>query len=112
MLKEMVNSVMTMTKSPCIDHLVGEMNIAVEELHSAMRTLSDSITRSSAVSVSFVETLPLITIASLVIEVCTRVEAIVDSVEELASLAGFKPVAISNETQEQDAMKAVHVQIV
>ncbi|KAH7668470.1 Aluminum-activated malate transporter protein [Dioscorea alata] len=111
-LKEMVNSVMTMTKSPCIDLLVGEMNIAVEELHSAMRTLSDSITRSSAVSVSFVETLPLITIASLVIEVCTRVEAIVDSVEELASLAGFKPVAISNETQEQDAMKAVHVQLV
>ncbi|KAJ0968390.1 hypothetical protein J5N97_025307 [Dioscorea zingiberensis] len=109
-LKESTSSVSVMTKSPCIDLLIGEMNIAVEELHSAMRTLPDAIATSSSPTVSFVETLPLITIASLLIEISTRVEAIVDSVEELANLAGFKPAAISNEKQE-DAMKGV-VQLV
>lgn len=105
----MVNSLLVIMKSPCIDYLVKKINIAVEELYSAMRTLSNSITRSSIVSVSFIETLPLITIVSQVIKTYTRVEAIVESVEALESLAKFKPANISNERQKQDAIKAGYV---
>ena len=103
-LKETANSIKSMTKSACIDSLIGEMNIAVEELHSALRTLPNKKVTSSSQRIetmSFIEALPIIPVSSLLIEISARVEGVVDSVEELAELASFK--ASETEKHEQSS---------
>ncbi|KAG1360708.1 aluminum-activated malate transporter 10-like [Cocos nucifera] len=84
-LKELASSIKSMKKSSRINYLVGEMNAAVEELLDAFRSLQQ------ADSVPLFESLPLVTVASLLIEISARTDRVVDAVEDLASLACFEP---------------------
>lgn len=81
-LKECGSSIKSMQRSRIIDFLVGEMKDAVQELH-------DTLKRPSATA-PFMEALPVITIASLLIEITTRVDGIVSAVDKLATVANFK----------------------
>ncbi|KAH7692383.1 Aluminum-activated malate transporter protein [Dioscorea alata] len=115
-LKETANSIKSMTKSPCIDSMIEEMNISVEELHTALRTLPNKKVTSSSQGIetmSFIEALPIIPVTSLLIEISTRVEGVVDSVEELAELASFKTSEIEKHEQsneEQGKVVTIEVQ--
>ncbi|KAJ0964084.1 hypothetical protein J5N97_029206 [Dioscorea zingiberensis] len=102
-LKEAASSMKTTMKSPYIDSFVGEMNIAVEELHTALRTLPNKklITPSQGTeTMSLIEALPMIPVSSLLIEISARIEGVVDAVEELAELAGFKPADDDEKNEE------------
>ena len=74
-----------MRRSGSIDFFIGEMNAAVQELHSSLTqpTLPPA-------NVQLTEALPLITVASLLIEISKRVEGVAVAVDKLATAAGFK----------------------
>lgn len=109
-----------MKKSSRINCLVGEMNNAVEELLDVLRSL-----QLQEDSVPLFESLPLVTVASLLIEISVRTYRVVDAVEELASLACFEPAdgekpelskppaspLSSMVSQGEDAMKHFNVQV-
>ncbi|ERN19303.1 hypothetical protein AMTR_s00069p00044130 [Amborella trichopoda] len=52
-----------------------------------------------------IEVLPLVTMASLLIEIASRIETVVTAVEELAILADFKPCLDEKPQQKQAAVK-------
>ncbi|XP_008810443.2 aluminum-activated malate transporter 10-like [Phoenix dactylifera] len=85
-LKELASSIKSMKKSSRINYLVGEKNNAVEELLDAFKSLQQ------ADSAPLLGSLPLVTVASLLIEISVRTDGVVDAVETLASLACFEPV--------------------
>lgn len=61
---------------------------------------------------SFIEALPIIPVTSLLIEISTRVEGVVDSVEELAELASFKTSEIEkHEQSNEDQGKVVTIEV-
>ena len=102
MLKELANSLRTMKKSSTIELTVADINDAVEEVYSALRSLqpaakdhTDGEERkqpiSTAETVHLLEVLPLISVSSLLTDISARIEEIVDAVEDLADLAGFTP---------------------
>ncbi|WOL06264.1 aluminum-activated malate transporter 10-like [Canna indica] len=109
-LKELSSSIMSMTESRSTQVLVSEMNDAVQELQVALRSLPKQISQPIAVAaedesqvlkkhpvprvntVSIMEAMPLITTASLLIEVSERIEGVVDAVGTLARLACFEYV--------------------
>ena len=74
-----------MQRSSSIDFFVGEMNAAVQELHSSLTEPAPA-----NVSIQLMEALPVITVASLLIEIAKRVEGVVDAVDKLATAASFK----------------------
>lgn len=103
-MRELAETVKTMKKSSTIDLLVGEMNSAVEELRNDLTSLchllnpsaapenKESVTASMEAKIATVplmEIIPVVTLASILIEIAMRIEALVDAVEELAKLAGF-----------------------
>lgn len=108
-LSEVANVMRTMTKSSKIDLFVGEMHFALEDLQNALKSLPNhSISppagtvqpscnttvktyRKPDIVVPVVEIVPLVTIASLLIEIAARVQEIMESVNELASQAEFEP---------------------
>uniref|UniRef100_A0A1D1YDL5 Aluminum-activated malate transporter 10 n=1 Tax=Anthurium amnicola TaxID=1678845 RepID=A0A1D1YDL5_9ARAE len=117
-LEELANSVKTMTKSGSMDFLLGEMNSAVDDLQSALRSLptrqlaplppsppveGGEKERGQPISVtpSFLalEVLPLATIASLLGEISARIECVADAVDALSELANFR--AASDEKPEK-----------
>ncbi|KAL6005646.1 hypothetical protein ACLOJK_006216 [Asimina triloba] len=127
-LKELVITTKTMRKSSTIDSLLEEMNEAVEDLQNALRSLPQQlpppataqVEKSGPISaetvIQLMEVLPIITAASLLIEVSARIGGVIDEVNELARIADFKPakddkpksnVDKSSEEQGQEAMKAV-----
>ncbi|GLT56106.1 hypothetical protein SLA2020_291770 [Shorea laevis] len=107
-LKELATTIKTMTKSSTIDILVAEMNFAVQELQNALNSLPSQFIPPELMTVEgsadakgecatksgmppLLEVLPLVTAVSLLIEIAARIGGVVDAVEELASLAEFKP---------------------
>lgn len=109
-LCELVNMMRTMTKSSKIDLVIGEMHDALEDLQNALKSLPNhsisppaettvqgscntavKTNRKDNIVVPVVEIVPLVTIASLLIEIAARVQEIMESVNELASQAEFEP---------------------
>jgi len=89
-LREASRSVATMTTSSsgALDFAVADMNTAVQELQGDLRTLPSMLAETS----SLMDTMPVFTVASLLVEISARVEGVVDAVDELATLASFKQV--------------------
>ncbi|KAL9687818.1 hypothetical protein QQ045_032225 [Rhodiola kirilowii] len=110
-LRELSSTVKSMTKSPKVDFLVGEMNFAIQELQRATRTFPHLLAHSSPPQIieashdspsdhikkseetPIMQVLPLATLVTLVIEIAARIEQIVDTVDELSTLAEFKRAA-------------------
>ncbi|OAY64480.1 Aluminum-activated malate transporter 10 [Ananas comosus] len=105
-LKDMSSSIKAMRRSQGIDVLVADMNEAVQDLQSALKALPSQLIQGTAspqreaasdekhsISVTatlpLMEALPLITVASLLIEISSRIEGAVNAVETLARLAKF-----------------------
>ncbi|KAF5192099.1 Aluminum-activated malate transporter [Thalictrum thalictroides] len=99
-LKELAHITKTMRRSSTLDFAIEDMKSAVEDLHDALKSLpsqlevdekkTDPITQPT--SIPLIEVLPLITASSLMVEITTRIERTIVVVNELASLAKFKPV--------------------
>lgn len=123
-LSELANMMRTMTKSSKIELVIGEMHFALEDLQNALKslpnhsispptetTVQDSCNtttvktnRKDNIVVPVVEIVPLVTIASLLIEVAARVQEIMESVNELASQAEFE----QESTKGTDTNKSNH----
>lgn len=103
-LREASSSISAMTTSRSLDFTVAEMNAAVQELLGDLRTPPSKLAEESAPVMDAVQ---LFTVTSLLIEVSTRIEGVVDAVDTLASLAAFKsaddvkPEASETETKAQ-----------
>ncbi|XP_062186022.1 aluminum-activated malate transporter 10-like [Phragmites australis] len=80
-LREASSSVSTMTTSRSLDLAVAETKTAVQEVQANLRALPANLLMDAA---------QLFTVTSLLINVSTRVEGVVDAVDTLASLAAFK----------------------
>lgn len=110
-LKEIAQNLEKMVKSSITEVLLEEMNFAVQELETHLRTIPasffmiDSETNSpenddakeTVLTVPLAEIIPMVTFASLLTEISSRVEDIVSTVQELAEMAEFK----STETDKQ-----------
>ncbi|XWS61556.1 hypothetical protein CRYUN_Cryun07bG0135400 [Craigia yunnanensis] len=115
-IRELAETVKTMKKSSTIDLLVGEMNNAVQELQNDLKSLScllnpsptpenkklETACMEATATVPLMEIIPAVTLASILIEIALRIEALVDAVEELAKLAEF---TIKDEKSKQSKMK-------
>ena len=113
-ITELARVIKTMKKSSSIDFLVGQMNSSVQDLQNDLKSLPsllvtqpitpvpealnaqekkiEQTSTTQPASVPLMEIVPLVTLTSLLIEISSRIEGIVDAVEELADLAQFKPV--------------------
>lgn len=106
-LKELALNMKTMRKSSRMDMLLQEKNSAIRELETLMEQLSGlliqpkwaknekddqekPVIKTSTNVIPLVEIIPTATFASLVIEIATRIEGVVDAVEELSKMAKFK----------------------
>ncbi|XP_050376836.1 aluminum-activated malate transporter 10-like [Argentina anserina] len=108
-IKELARTMKTMQKSSTVDYLVGEMNNAVLELQNDLKSLptlfinpqplqgTDCPDKKNTGAVALMDILPLVTLASLLIKISTRIEGMVNAVEELAEMGEFKSVANANE---------------
>jgi hypothetical protein len=74
--------------SRALDYAVADMNAALHELQGDLRSLPCMVVMLS--ETSLMNTMPLFTVASLLMEISARVEGVVDAVETLATLAKFK----------------------
>lgn len=92
-IRELAITMKTMKKSPKIKHLMKEMKNSVQELYNEMLSLQylPAPPSSTEPMLPLVEVIPIATMASLLIEVAERIEAMAGATEELASLAKFKP---------------------
>ncbi|KAF6153670.1 hypothetical protein GIB67_000903 [Kingdonia uniflora] len=108
-LKELAQMTKSMKKSTKIDFAIGEMNGAVLDLQDALKSLPTQLTpppqTNTAVlaptAVPLIEVAPLVTVASLLIEIASRVEGVFASVDELSRLANFKAVNDKKPKQNQ-----------
>ncbi|KAM1376743.1 hypothetical protein PS1_038727 [Malus domestica] len=125
-IKELAKTMKTMKKSTAIDLLVGEMNNAVLELQEDLKSLpnlfinrqpqlpqesddcpENNNTKAEAEAVALMDIIPLVTLASLLIEIVARIEGMVGAVEELAELAEFKAAGDRKANQNQTTNKVV-----
>ncbi|THU47703.1 hypothetical protein C4D60_Mb09t18430 [Musa balbisiana] len=131
-LKELSSSIKLMKRSKSIDALVGEMKNAVHELQNSFASLPNHQTQTTASSpiestegkknsnisiadgVALMEAMPLMTIASLLIEISARIQGVVDAVGTLATLARFEGIRnekssskVQAEEQEDKALQEV-----
>lgn len=125
-LQELTIAMKTMKQSSKLNFSVGEMNFAVQELKHALISLpnhnisiknpSPSTVEASGncntepitcmrASSSFMEILPLATLASLLIENAAKIEVIVNGVNELAVLAEFKPTTDNKKSKSNQSPK-------
>jgi hypothetical protein len=88
-LKEASQSVATMTVSRELDFAAADMDTAVHELQGDLRELPFSLARETG-ETSLIDAMPLFTVASLLTEISARVENVVDAVDTMATVAGFK----------------------
>ncbi|KAL0002337.1 hypothetical protein SO802_016118 [Lithocarpus litseifolius] len=106
-LKELVITMKTLTKSSKIDLLIGEMNLAVQKLQDSLNSLPNSFigptvstlqapndankeTITKTAIPSLMEVFPLASSAYLLIEIAARTEGIADAVDQLAGLTEFE----------------------
>ncbi|KAM7278835.1 hypothetical protein ACFE04_005969 [Oxalis oulophora] len=128
-MKELGKSVKAMEKSTStLDLLVVEMNSTIEEIQSELKSLpslfaalaqpeaQNPVTDSQGkITIPpLLELIPVVTFASLLIEIASRVEDIVDSVEELAKKAEFKTnntksKIIPQEQQEEETSRSLQM---
>ncbi|CAL5055065.1 unnamed protein product [Urochloa decumbens] len=103
-LREAKRCVETMTASTrLLEFAVADMNTAVHELQADMRSLAEETMTSSSSSLLIMDAMPAFTAASLLVEISGRVEAVVDAVDALATLANFKQqVEDGDELQDDD----------
>lgn len=118
-LKELSATTKIMGKSPNMEFLVGEMNNAVEDLQEALKSLPHLLPPTpteatgkeqrpppvSTTTVALIEVVPLVTVASLLIEIARRIEGVSGEVNKLAGFANFKPAAIDKPKQNQPTSK-------
>ncbi|KAK7344099.1 hypothetical protein VNO77_13362 [Canavalia gladiata] len=105
-IRELASTIRNMTKSCKVDILVTEMNDAAQELrnllksypnmanppsHNAKGTETEAGEVAAKIEISLMEIIQVVTVASLLTEIVTRVEGIVKAVEELSDLAEFQP---------------------
>ncbi|KAF7810506.1 aluminum-activated malate transporter 10-like [Senna tora] len=113
-IREVANTIRNMTKSSRVDTLVGEMNSAAQELQDVLKSYpiimlkniqpvavhdgDDGIAAAAKTPpppapppLGLMELVQLVTVASLLIEIVARVEAIVNAVQQLADSAHFSP---------------------
>ncbi|KAI6701960.1 hypothetical protein NL676_011096 [Syzygium grande] len=108
-IKELGKAIKATRKSSTIDFVVGEMDDAVKDLQSCLADLpnlllplpspevsgtkSEKAERSAAslATMPLLDVVPLVTLASLLIEISGRIKGVVDEVDGLAELAEFKP---------------------
>ncbi|KAK8618132.1 hypothetical protein V6N13_116003 [Hibiscus sabdariffa] len=116
-VRELAEIVKTMKKSSTIDLLVGEMNSAVQELQNDLKSLRGLWNRSTVPenktsgaacseatpALPLMEMIPVVTLASILIEISAQIEAVVDAVEELANLAEFG----INKCKQSETVKAL-----
>ncbi|KAM4105327.1 hypothetical protein ACJW30_06G224300 [Castanea mollissima] len=117
-LKELVITMKTLTKSSKIDLLIGEMNLAVQKLQDSLNSLPDSFigptvstlqapndanieTITKTAIPSLIEVFPLASLVYLLIEIAARTEGIADAVDQLAGLAEFKLAMDENSKQKK-----------
>lgn len=119
-IRELAEIIKSMKRSSSVDFFIEEMNIAVEELQEALKSLSklpnppESKNTETAASVAIetvplVEVMPAVTFASLMIEISARIKGIVKAVKELAKVAEFK-VAVENKCKENQPNNGLVVQ--
>ncbi|XP_062217516.1 aluminum-activated malate transporter 10-like [Phragmites australis] len=106
-LREASSSVATMTSSRTLDFAVADMNTAVHELQGDMRSLPSMLAVKLA-ETSLMDTMPLLTVASLLVEISVRIEGVVDAVDSLATLANFKQVDDDDDKKGETEMMKVH----
>ncbi|XP_010252735.1 PREDICTED: aluminum-activated malate transporter 10 [Nelumbo nucifera] len=115
-LRELAINIKSMRTSSTIHSSVEELNRAVEDIQSALKSLPNRlipphlpITKapetehrpSITSSIPLIEVLPLATVASLLIEIAARIQPLVNVVDKLANSAGFKPAESENSNQSQ-----------
>ncbi|CAK9169341.1 unnamed protein product [Ilex paraguariensis] len=123
-LRELAKSITTMTLSSTIDISIEEVNNAVVDLQNDLEALpglliSPPVTEAKTAQnekaepiltttiTPLVDIIPLVTVASLLIEITGRIEDIVDAVEELSDLAQFKPASDEKPKQNQSNQNIV-----
>ncbi|XP_077246391.1 aluminum-activated malate transporter 10-like [Tasmannia lanceolata] len=113
-LKELAESTKAMRKSSNTVILIEEMNSAIEDLHNALKSLPHQVMQPPPPSpieatekkkLLLLEVMPLVTAASLLIEIASRIEEIVDEVDELAGLVDFRPAMDKKPNQNQPTNK-------
>ncbi|XP_040988381.1 aluminum-activated malate transporter 10-like [Juglans microcarpa x Juglans regia] len=110
-IRELAMTIKTMKKSPNIHYLVGDLNSAVQELQTDLKSLPELFSPQSNMEAEIpenkkieaasrtvvvtlmplMESIPLVTQASLLIEIAARINDIVEAVEELSDLSEFSP---------------------
>ncbi|KAJ9171538.1 hypothetical protein P3X46_014894 [Hevea brasiliensis] len=97
-LNELATTVKTMIKPSNKDSSTGfeDMQYAAQELKNALKSLPSYYLRPQH---RHWMVLPLVTLIFLLIETATKVEDIVDAINELARLAEFKPVIRVNQNE-------------
>ncbi|MBA0583828.1 aluminum-activated malate transporter 10 [Gossypium raimondii] len=104
-IRELAETVKTMKKkSSTTDLLAEEMKSAVQGLQNDLKkiphllnpsaipgnkTLETACSEATTPTVTLMELVPVVTLASILIEISGRIEALFDAVEELAKLADF-----------------------
>lgn len=118
-LKEMSSMIKTMKKSTKLDILVDEMNSSVEGLQNALKIFPsyqhiptpDPGTEEApngteepslkSTALSLMEIVQMATLTSLLVEIASRIEGIVEEVKELASQAEFRDESSMKSKQTQ-----------
>ncbi|XP_020596530.1 aluminum-activated malate transporter 10-like, partial [Phalaenopsis equestris] len=101
-LKELSVCIENMRSSESLSHMVKEMKEAVEEVKTAMKSLPTTYNNELGLQKdddsmmmkkrqSFMESLPLMTVVSLLMEISVKVEGVEEEVQKLSGLAEFKP---------------------
>ncbi|XP_051147192.1 aluminum-activated malate transporter 10 [Andrographis paniculata] len=117
LLKELAISIAAMKKSSRTDLMVEEMRNAVRELQNALKSLSTQWMASTGEMasdtgeekasprvVTLTKIVPLVTVASLLIEIAARTETVAQTVTGLADKAEFK-VESAEETKKFQSQK-------
>lgn len=110
-IRELAMTIKTMKKCSNIHYLVGDLNSAVQELQTDLKSLPELFSPPSNMEAEIpenkkieaasrtvvvtlmplMEIIPLVTQASLLIEIAARINDIVEAVEELSDLSEFSP---------------------
>ncbi|CAN1299745.1 Aluminum-activated malate transporter 10 [Linum perenne] len=81
--REVAKSMETMTKSSATDLLTEEIRVSVQELHESLKSLPEE-------TVPLMEVIQAATLASLLIEIASRIEGVVREMKELEKMCEFE----------------------